>query len=308
MSKAKKYAHLVLQERRFNERVRQDTLSDSLLKDEVYRALHCERVDLRAKMVSLGTQTEDFTKTRTRYDEIVNAMQKRMEELGVNKEDFATRYHCPICKDTGYTNGQECNCLKQLVYSYLRESCGKLVTEESDFESVDYSVFPKEYQESYKHFYTVLKKLASVFPANNSKIFGVFGPVGVGKTYGISILANNLMQKGYSVMYLNSAEMNAIFLKYHLAKTIDKMDIWEPLVECDLLVLDDLGAENTITNVTANYLLNLLNEREDKTTCFTSNLTPDNLREKYGDRIFSRMSHKKRSAILTLNSKDLRLS
>ena len=109
-------------------------------------------------------------------------------------------------------------------------------------------------------------------------------------------------------MVLNSAEMNAIFLKYHLAKTSDKMDIWEPLIDCDLLVLDDLGAENSISNVTANYLLNLLNEREDKTTCFTSNLTPEHLREKYGDRVFSRMSHKKRAMMCMLNGKDLRLS
>ncbi len=308
MSKAKKYAHLVLQERRFNERVRQDALSDSLLKDEVYYALHCERVDLRAKMVSLDTQTEDYAKVQARYDEIVDAMQKRMEVLGVSKEDFTTRYHCPLCKDTGYVDGNECNCLKQLVYSYLRESCGRLATDESNFDSVNFSIFPKEALENYQQFYNILKRLAQVFPANNSKIVGVFGPVGVGKTYGLSIFANNLMQKGFSVMVLNSAEMNAIFLKYHLAKTSDKMDIWEPLIDCDLLVLDDLGAENSISNVTANYLLNLLNEREDKTTCFTSNLTPEHLREKYGDRVFSRMSHKKRAMMCMLNGKDLRLS
>ncbi|MBR2480277.1 MAG: hypothetical protein IKB56_03110, partial [Clostridia bacterium] len=63
-----------------------------------------------------------------------------------------------------------------------------------------------------------------------------------------------------------------------------------------------------ITNVTANYLYCVLNERTDSTTCFTSNLTPEQIREKYGDRVFSRISHKTRSALIVLNGKDLRIN
>ena len=308
MSKAKKTAYSVLAERRFNERVRVDALYDQLLRDEEYRALHCERVDLRAKMSSLGSQSGNISDIRARYDEVVALIEKRMGELGVNKEDLETKYVCPICKDTGYVNGGECSCLKQLIYASLRENCGSLLTDESSFEEVDYSRFPSSQIDNYKLYYGILAKIAEKFPQNNSKILGVFGPVGVGKTYGISILANNLMKKGFSVLYLNSAEMNSLFLKYHLAKEAEKAEIWAPLVECDLLVLDDLGAEPTITNVTANYLNCILNERTESTTCFTSNLSPDQLRDKYGDRVFSRISHKKRSAIMVLKGKDLRLN
>ena len=308
MSKAKKTAYSILQERRFNERVRVDALYDSLLKDEEYRTLHCERVDLRAKIVGLDAQSEDFSLTRARYDEVVAKLEKRMTSLGVSKEDLVVKYTCPICKDTGYVNGRECNCLKQLVYASLRENCGSLLTDESSFDAVDYSTFPKEYLESYTLFYSILSKVAEKFPENNSKILGAFGPVGVGKTYGFSILANNLMKKGFSVLYLNSAEMNSLFLKYHLAKENEKAEIWAPLIDCDFLFLDDLGAEPNITNVTANYLNCLLNERMESTTGFTSNLTPEQLRDKYGDRVFSRISHKKRSVIMVINGKDLRLN
>ena len=71
MSKAKKTAYSILQERRFNERVRIDSLYDILMRDDEYRALHCERVDLRAKIASLGTQNENISSTRARYDEVV---------------------------------------------------------------------------------------------------------------------------------------------------------------------------------------------------------------------------------------------
>lgn len=308
MSKAKRTAYLILQERRFNERVRVDKLYEKLLNDASYYALYCERVDLRAKMVGSDSQNEDICQLRKRYDEVVGLLEERTLALGVSPSELEIKYSCPICKDTGYVGGGECNCLKQLIYTSLRESCGNLATDESSFGAVDYSRFPSSHQESYRSFYEVLNKLAEKFPNNNAKILGVFGPVGVGKTYGISILANNLMQKGYSVLYLNSAEMNSLFLKYHLAKEREKSEIWAPLIECDLLVLDDLGAEPIITNVTANYLLSVLNERENSTTCFTSNLTPDQLRDKYGDRIFSRISHKKKSALLVLKGKDLRIN
>ena len=308
MSKAKKTAYSILAERRFNERVRVDSLQDKLLHDKEYYALHCERVDLRAKMLGMGSQSENISIARARYEEIVALMENRMEALGIDKEDLKIKYHCPLCKDTGFVDGQECNCLKQLIYSALRENCGSLATEESSFEKVDFSRFPSSHQDDYKMFYGILNKMSEKFPHNNTKVFGIFGPVGVGKTYGISILANNLMQKGFSVLYLNSAEMNSLFLKYHLAKEQEKAELWTPLIECDLLILDDLGAEPNITNVTANYLLCLLNEREDSTTCYTSNLTPDQMREKYGDRVFSRISHKTKSATLILKGRDLRIN
>lgn len=307
MSKAKKEAYAVLSERRFNERVRVDSLFDTLLADEQYRTLHAERVDLRAKIASLGSQNGNEI-LRARYEEVVKLLGERMNALGIKEEDLKVHPQCPHCKDTGFVNGAECSCLKQIIYQKLRENCGGLLTEESNFDSVDFSLFPQKFHDNYAQYYTILKKLANAFPNNNTKILGVFGAVGVGKTYGISILANNLMKRGFSVLYLNSAEMNSLFLKYHLAKESDKRDIWEPLVDADVLILDDLGAEPNITNVTANYLYCILNERSESTTLFTSNLTHDQLREKYGDRVFSRLSHKKKSMLMVLTGKDLRIN
>ncbi len=308
MSKFKQEAHSVLASRRYQERVRVEKLQETLLQDALYNSLNGKKVDLRADIARLVSLNQDASIQKSQYSDIVTAMDKRMNELGINKEDMLVSPICPICKDTGFIDGKECACLKQLVYSRLRAHCGALVTDESDFDNVDFSVYPENQVERFQKFYKFLKLTSEKFPNNENKIIGIYGPVGIGKTHGISIFANHLMKKGYSVFYLNSAEMNSLFLKYHLAREVDKADIWEPLIDCDLLILDDLGAEQNINNVTQNYLYCLLNERHHKTTVFTSNLDEELLRDKYDDRVFSRLGHKLRSTIIKLKGKDLRFN
>ncbi|MBO7156108.1 MAG: ATP-binding protein [Clostridia bacterium] len=308
MSRFLRDAHNVLQERRFLDEQRIQKILNALLDDDKYSELNAEKVDLRANISRLASQNQDCSALNERYYEIVDKMQQRMQSLGYSQDDLKRKPVCTICNDTGFVNGEECNCLKQIVYARLRAHCGALATEESDLDKVDLSIIPQKNRESYDNFYAILKLIAEKFPLNKKKILGVFGAVGVGKSYGLSVLANNLMERGFSVLVLNSAEMNSIFLKMHLAREADKQDIWEPLIECDLLVIDDLGAEPNINNVTANYLYCLINERDQKTTAFTSNLPEDYLRSKYGDRVFSRLCHKQKSILMTLEGKDLRLN
>ncbi len=308
MAKLKQKAHEILSARRFNTMQQIDVLEDKLRQDSIYSTLNAERVDLRAEMSYLASQNKDNSVQKAKYSEIVKKLDKRAEELGVTKEMLKPNYFCPICKDTGFIDGEECACFKQILFDLLKENCGELPTQESEFSNIDYSVYSKQSVLDFKKYYSLLEKISIKFPHNNFKIIGVYGAVGVGKTYGLSVLANNLMQKGYSVCYLNSAQMNSIFLKYHLAKEAHKQEIWEPLISADLLILDDLGAEPNINNVTVNYLYCLLEERFDKTTCFTSNLNEDALRNKYNDRVFSRLSHKTRSCIIKLEGKDLRFN
>lgn len=52
--------------------------------------------------------------------------------------------------------------------------------------------------------------------------------------------------------------------------------IYTDLLECDLLVIDDLGAEH-LTNWARERLFRLLNEREGRPTIITSNCHPDDL-------------------------------
>ena len=92
----------------------------------------------------------------------------------------------------------------------------------------------------------------------------------------------------------------------------EKLDIIEPLLKVDYLAIDDLGSEQIFNNVTIEYLNMLIDTRllEKKSTVITSNLplyaenNEISLIDRYGERIFSRITDKRRTFILQLNSVD----
>ena len=70
----------------------------------------------------------------------------------------------------------------------------------------------------------------------------------------------------------------------------DEDDDLDRFLDCDLLIIDDLGAE--ITNkFTVSCLYNLLNMRmiRHKSVIISTNLGKDELRERYSERVTSRL-------------------
>lgn len=66
---------------------------------------------------------------------------------------------------------------------------------------------------------------------------------------------------------------------------------YEDIYNCDLLIIDDLGTEMTNTFV-ASQLFSCLNERHlrQKATIISTNLSLEELRDRYSDRVFSRIT------------------
>ena len=78
------------------------------------------------------------------------------------------------------------------------------------------------------------------------------------------------------------------------------------IFHCDLLIIDDLGTElsNTFTN---SWLYTCINERylHQKATVISTNLSLEQLRERYSERIFSRITGN--YILLKLIGKDIRV-
>ena len=117
-----------------------------------------------------------------------------------------------------------------------------------------------------------------------------------------------IVQKGYTTLFISAFDLNNMFLEEHLS-TYEQKEHLKNLMETDCLIIDDLGTEPMRKNVTKEYLLLLLNERltKNKATIITSNLSPEQILNKYEERIFSRIFNKRSSLILEFNGKNNRL-
>src|SRR5699024_368901 len=71
------------------------------------------------------------------------------------------------------------------------------------------------------------------------------GNTGVGKTFLANCIAKELMDRYYSVIYLSSGDLFDIFPKWKFDSQAEEgmKDMYEYILDCDLLVIDDLGTE-----------------------------------------------------------------
>ena len=79
--------------------------------------------------------------------------------------------------------------------------------------------------------------------------------------------------------------------------------------EDKVLIIDDLGVEPILNNITLNYFYTILNERmiANKSTIINSNLMPNEVLDRYGERIFSRIMNKKCGLVLEYKGEDRRI-
>jgi DNA replication protein DnaC len=145
------------------------------------------------------------------------------------------------------------------------------------------------------------RRFAEEFPAS-PKGLCLIGPPGIGKTHlAVAVLRRVILTKGARGLFYDTRDLlRVIRSTYNPLVRTAEMDILRPVMEADLLVLDDLGSEKTSEWVeeTMNLIVNTrYNERRH--TIFTSNFedTPEaesdnqdfTLKERIGFRIHSRL-------------------
>lgn len=239
-----------------------------------------------------------------------NEKSKILEKLGLTLTDLEPKFECKICSDVGFANGEMCNCYKKRRNEEIIKASGLMTSLDETFEKFDKKVFKNEAQANQTE--ALKNKLAewvNKFPEIKKQNIVLCGQTGVGKTYLSKCMANALIAKKVSICYVSSFEMNDMFLKYHTTFDGSKSSVLSPLTECEVLFIDDLGAEPTLNNVTINYLYLILSERErfGRSTFITTNLLPENLMDRYGERIYSRLYNKRTSACFKLDGDDLRI-
>lgn len=221
---------------------------------------------------------------------------KLKTELDKLKNHATPNYSCKICDDVGYVNGHMCKCLKKEISSILLAGSG--------FDKLE------KFEEAMKTSGQLLPTYHLMQKWCNSDfkktLIYLSGPTGVGKTYLVRAMANDLIERGKVVRIVTAFAMNQDFKEFSKKHNDELLNKY---IDCEVLFIDDLGTEPLYKNVTLEYLYLVINERKMRKlpTIITSNLDLGDIIERYDERISSRIVDRETSITILLQGNDRRI-
>lgn len=233
-----------------------------------------------------------------------------LKSMGMRESDFLPKFDCETCNDTGVLSGKFCDCFKKRYYETLCDFLGIGQIRNVTFSDVDFSkIKDAKQRKKLESNYKLFKKYCDKYPSVKYKNALIMGGTGVGKSYLMYAVANEFMKNGFSVLYVSAIKLNSLMLSYHTSFVSERDVYLADVIDCDLLIIDDLGSEQKIKNVTDEYLLKILDEREkaDKPVFVTTNLNEEQLKNSYNERVFSRLFNVNKTIISNIDGNDLRL-
>lgn len=283
-------------------RTAEQRLEQALAIPEIASA-HTALVDTRfASMLGGAANNEKLTAARSAYLSALN-------KYGFSEDDFEYTPLCPICKDSGNNNGKVCKCVWEEYVKQLAIECR--IAEKAPFTFDDCNTAIAKDDEQRKNLnslYAFMRKYADKLPDVNIRTIVLSGSVGTGKTCIASAVANAVVKRGMSCKYVSAYEFGSEMLSCHTSPIAERADRLHDVLTADLLVIDDLGTEPILKNVTIEYLLLTLEERLNAGLCtiITTNLDESRIMSRYFERIYSRLSDKLHSRFIRLGGNDLR--
>ena len=254
----------------------------------------------------------NFAKTSLFSADIDGAeeLRKQNEELSRKKEalllangypaDYLSPvYTCKDCQDTGMIGEERCHCFKQAVVDllYAQSNVANIIREENfDTFSFDYYndtvVDPKTKltpRQNIRRIYDTCQAFVRNFDKEfNNLLF--YGNSGLGKTFLSHCIAKELLGTAHTVLYLTAYELFDILGKAMYEEDEGLAASGEHILDCDLLIIDDLGTE-LATAFTMSRLSLCINERfiNRRATIISTNFGVQELADHYGERNFSRI-------------------
>ena len=257
---------------------------------------------------------------RARVEELQRRRAQLLRGLGYEPDALDPVPACPLCGDTGWTEGKMCRCLKELcTQEQLRALTALLnLTDEQDFDRLRldiYSELPWQGQsrsprENMRRVVMVCEGFARQFPDYPLKNLLLSGAPGLGKTFLSGCIAREVSRRGYSVVYDTAINLFAAFETRRFTRDAGEekqaRDDTRRYLGCDLLILDDLGSELT-SPLAQSSLYEVVNSRlqAGRHTIISTNLSMEHIAARYTPQIVSRIGGLYQE--LTFYGDDLRL-
>ncbi len=251
-----------------------------------------------------------------RMEKLNEQIRIALTENGYPADYLAPVYTCSVCRDTGKvgdTIKEPCECLKKAYQVKLRKKIGLQSEKKETFDTFNIELYSerKDSDEPYsqrqlmKIIYEDCKYWADNYPKVKQKDLFINGKSGLGKTFLLRAMAERLIERNANVLLISAYKMLEILRKSYFENDNSVSE----LLDVDILMIDDLGSEPMMNNITVEQLFYLINERQNRelSTIISTNLTLPELREKYTERIASRITDTRRCLMCQLIGDDIRI-
>ena len=252
---------------------------------------------------------EDLTERMREYN---RQIRERLMLRGFPPDWLEPVYTCPKCRDTGLMGEEErfyCDCFRKKVLE-LTDTVG---TGKESFEAFDETVFPQTapegmeitQREEMRRVRAMCEKYADQYPFQQPADLLLYGSSGLGKSYLMCCIARRLREKGADAELISSYDVIRLLRDAYFGR----QDETDRLFNADVLLVDDLGMEPMMENVTLEQLFHLISVRRSRSLpmVFSTNLTMSELKKRYSERISSRLLDATLCRVIPLKGRDIRL-
>lgn len=236
-------------------------------------------------ITALSGNTERLKALQTKF----NALEKEQKELKAKFEISDYSPICEKCSDTGYIGSTLCECVlkkaKELSFASLSS---QMPIKDCRFDNFSLDYYSGDDKKTMQKIFEFTKNYAETLNKNSQSLL-FFGGTGIGKTHLSLAIAGAALEIGMGVVYSPVQNLIQKLEKEHFSYNSDT-PILDDVLDCDLLILDDLGTEFS-TAYSQSLIYNIINTRilSLKPTIISTNLEMEAFSERYTNRVASRV-------------------
>jgi DNA replication protein DnaC len=291
------YARIRAEERE----AREHRLREAYARAPRLQALDEERANL---FFDLGSRRLTSEESKARLSELYDEEKRLLASIGMPQDALELHFRCKHCRDTGYLDATNRPCACRLLKrEQLRGADG--INARETFANFSTDLFPSAEQKKRTiNAKLVCEQFAAALPNPEKPSILLFGMPGLGKSFLGNAIAYDALARGIDAERVTAYA----FIQTVLQDIREQTQKTARYQNVPLLVLDDLGSEPMIPNVSFEWLFAVINERTlaGLATVCSTNLTLSQLQTRYDDRFMSRLCDKNTTLVLHLTGENLR--